>query len=43
LRTTTLIFGTVASLTAAIIFAPARMIPCRSTFVPIMNPGTSAR
>ena len=39
----TLIFGTVASLTAAIIFAPARMMPCRSTLVPIMKPGTSAR
>ena len=37
------IFGTVASLTAAIILAPARMMPWRSTLVPIMKPGTSAR
>ena len=37
------IFGTVASLTALIIFAPWRMMPWRSTFVPIMKPGTSAR
>ena len=43
MRTTTQIFGTVASVTAVIIFAPWRMIPCRSTAVPIMNPGTSAR
>jgi len=35
--------GTVASLTAVTIFAPWRMIPWRSTSVPIMNPGTSAR
>ena len=26
-----------------IIFAPWRMMPSRSTWVPIMNPGTSAR
>ena len=37
------IFGTVASVTALIIFAPWRMIPWRSTAVPIMKPGTSAR
>ena len=43
LRTTTQILGTVAPLTAVIIFAPARMMPWRSTLVPIMNPGTSAR
>jgi len=43
LRTTTQIRGTVASETALIILAPARMMPARSTFVPIMNPGTSAR
>src|SRR5205085_11399434 len=43
LRTITQIFGTVASDTAEIIFAPWRMIPWRSTWVPIMNPGTSAR
>ena len=43
LRTTTEIFGTVASLTALIILAPCLMIPSRSTAVPIMNPGTSAR
>ena len=43
LRTMTEIFGTVASETALIIFAPWRMIPSRSTLVPIMNPGTSAR
>ena len=36
-------FGTVASDTAVIIFAPWRMIPSRSTCVPIMKPGTSAR
>ena len=35
--------GTVASETALTIFAPARMMPSRSTFVPIMKPGTSAR
>ena len=35
--------GTVASETAVIILAPWRMIPCRSTSVPTMNPGTSAR
>ena len=43
MRTTTEIFGTVASETALIIFAPWRMIPWRSTAVPIMKPGTSAR
>src|SRR5439155_16876163 len=43
LRTTTQIFGTVASETAVISLAPWRMIPCRSTADPIMNPGTSAR
>src|SRR2546422_4058614 len=43
LRTTTQNFGTVASLTAVISLAPWRMIPCRSTAEPIMNPGTSAR
>src|SRR6201996_183739 len=43
LRTITEIFGTLASETALIIFAPWRMIPSRSTWVPIMNPGTSAR
>src|SRR3954452_299724 len=36
-------FGTVASETALIILAPWRMIPWRSTCVPIMKPGTSAR
>ena len=36
-------FGTVASATAVIILAPWRMMPCRSTAVPTMNPGTSAR
>ena len=43
MRTITESFGTVASLTALIIFAPWRMIPWRSTSVPIMKPGTSAR
>ena len=43
MRRITEIFGTVASLTAEIIFAPARMMPWRSTAVPIMKPGTSAR
>ena len=43
LRTTTEIFGTVASATALIIFAPCRMMPCLSTAVPTMKPGTSAR
>ena len=43
MRTITEIFGTVASDTAEIIFAPARMMPWRSTWVPIMKPGTSAR
>src|SRR5919107_5230809 len=42
-RTTTLTCGTVASDTAVTIFAPCRMIPARSTSVPIMKPGTSAR
>jgi hypothetical protein len=36
LRTITEIFGTVASDTAEIIFAPERMMPWRSTWVPIM-------
>jgi hypothetical protein len=43
LRTTTQIFGTVASLIAVIILAPCRMMPCFSTAVPTMNPGTSER
>ena len=43
LRNTTHSFGTVASATAEIIFAPCRMIPWRSTPLPIMKPGTSAR
>ena len=43
LRTITEIVGTVASATAVIIFAPCRMMPCRSTALPIMKPGTSAR
>src|SRR5437764_15473047 len=43
LRTITDTFGTVASDTAVIILAPWRMMPCRSTAVPTMNPGTSAR
>src|SRR3954467_1450920 len=43
LRTITEILGTVASETAEIILAPWRMMPWRSTSVPIMNPGTSAR
>ena len=43
MRTITESFGTVASDTAEIIFAPARMMPWRSTWVPIMKPGTSAR
>ena len=43
MRTTTQIFGTVASAIAAIIFAPCLMMPCRSTAVPTMKPGTSAR
>src|SRR5436190_13069850 len=42
-RTTTQNFGTVASDTLVISLAPWRMIPWRSTFEPIMNPGTSAR
>ncbi len=37
------ILGTLASVTAATIFAPWRMMPWRSTWVPIMKPGTSAR
>src|SRR5438105_13694850 len=40
-RTITDTFGTVASDTAVIILAPWRMIPSRSTWVPIMKPGTS--
>jgi hypothetical protein len=36
LRTITEIFGTVASDTAEIIFAPERMMPWRSTWVPIV-------
>src|SRR5207247_4947986 len=43
LRTITHSFGTVASDTAVMSFAPWRMMPCRSTADPIMNPGTSAR
>ena len=43
MRTITEIFGTVASDTAEIILAPERMMPWRSTCVPIMKPGTSAR
>src|SRR5215475_15832352 len=43
LRTITQIFGTVASETALIIFAPCRMMPSFSTAVPTMKPGTSAR
>ncbi len=43
LRTTTHNFGTVASLIAVIIFAPCRMMPCFSTCVPTMKPGTSDR
>ena len=43
MRTITEIFGTLASETALIILAPWRMIPSRSTCVPIMKPGTSAR
>ena len=35
--------GTVASETALTILAPWRMMPSRSTWVPIMKPGTSAR
>jgi hypothetical protein len=36
-------FGTVAAATAWSIFAPWRMIPACSTFVPTMKPGTSIR
>ena len=43
MRTTTQILGTVASDIAAIILAPCLMMPCRSTAVPTMKPGTSAR
>ena len=43
LRTITDSFGTVASDTAVIILAPWRMMPWRSTSVPTMKPGTSAR
>ncbi len=39
----TLILGTAASAMAEIILAPWRMMPARSTTLPIMNPGTSAR
>src|SRR6266550_4978033 len=42
-RTMTETFGTVASETAVIILAPFRMMPSRSTWVPTMKPGTSAR
>ena len=35
--------GTVASDIAVIILAPWRMMPCRSTSLPIMKPGTSAK
>jgi hypothetical protein len=35
--------GTVASATAEIILAPWRMMPMRSTALPIMKPGTSAK
>src|SRR3990170_2649203 len=37
------IFGTVASATANSSLAPWRMMPWRSTWLPIMKPGTSAR
>jgi hypothetical protein len=43
LRTTTQIFGTVASEIALIILAPCRMMPCFSTALPTMKPGTSER
>ena len=43
LRRITEMRGTCACASAAIILAPWRMIPWRSTAVPIMNPGTSAR
>ena len=43
MRRITLIFGTVASLTANSILAPCRMIPCFSTALPTMKPGTSCR
>src|SRR3989449_8760456 len=43
LRSTTVSFGTVASLTAYSILAPWRMMPARSTFEPTRNPGTSCR
>ena len=43
LRTITLNFGTVASEMAVMSLAPWRMMPWRSTALPIMNPGTSAR
>src|SRR3954464_3189467 len=39
----TLILGTVASLTANNILAPWRMMPCFSTALPTMKPGTSCR
>ena len=43
MRTTTQIFGTVASEIAVTILAPWRMMPWASTCVPTMKPGTSAR
>jgi hypothetical protein len=43
LRSTTQTLGTVASEMAVTILAPWRMMPSRSTWVPIMKPGTSAR
>ena len=43
MRTITDTLGTVASDTAVIILAPWRMMPCRSTSVPTMKPGTSER
>src|SRR2546430_10818620 len=42
LRTITETLGTVASVTAVIIFAPWRVIPSRSTAGPIMKPGAAA-
>ena len=35
--------GTSALAIAVIILAPCRMMPCRSTAAPTMNPGTSCR
>ena len=43
MRSTIEIFGTVASDTANSILAPWRMMPCFSTAVPTMKPGTSCR